>query len=116
MQKQSYAPSAYNSDLSVPPPPPSLNGGLYSGEPFAAKAPYGNIPVVPDVGYMIHYNLRSANPPPGAIFQFPGNIRPGNNYQSMPGVRRASNYNLLCNSSSAKEKVINDRFSKYSYL
>lgn len=114
MQKQNYAP--FNSEISVPPPPPSLNGGLYSGEPFAPKAPYANIPVVPDVGYMIHYNLRSANPPPGAIYQYPGNIRPGNNFQSMPGIKRAKEYNLLCNSAATKEKSENTRFSKYYHL
>ena len=83
----------------VPLPKPSLNGGLYTGEPFAKNAPYANVPVIPDVGYMIHYNLRSANPPPGAIYQYPGNIRPGNNHQVMPGVSTSEYalYNLWCN-------------------
>ena len=35
---------------------------------------------------MIHHNLKSANPPPGAIYQYPGTIRCGNNYMAMPGV------------------------------
>lgn len=63
-----------------------FNGGLYTGEPFKEGAPYANVPVVHDAGYMIHYNLRSGNPPPGAIEQYPGSIRPGNNYQKMIGV------------------------------
>lgn len=84
---------------SVPIPPPSLNGGLYTGEPFKKNAPWANVPVIPTVGYMIHYNLRSANPPPGAIYQYPGNIRPGNNHEEMPGVsgKIYEGYNIWCN-------------------
>lgn len=51
-------------------PPPALNGGLYTGEPF--KGPWGNVPVVPDTDYMINVNLRSARPPPEALTQYPG--------------------------------------------
>ena len=65
-------------------PPPTYNAGLYSGAPF--KGPWGNIPTIPTTAYMIHHNLRSANPPPGAIYQYPGTIRCGNNYMAMPGV------------------------------
>jgi hypothetical protein len=67
-------------------PHPKLNGGLYTGEPFSPDAPWATVKVVPDVDYMTNINLRSANPPPGAIYQYPGNTRPGNNHQSMPGV------------------------------
>lgn len=70
----------------VPPPPRSLNGGLFTGEPFAKDAPWGNVPVIPDVDYMTNVNLRSANPPPGAVFQYPGNMRPGNNFQKNTGL------------------------------
>ena len=70
----------------VPPPKPDLNGGLYTGEPFHKNAPYGNVPVIPDTGYLIHYNLRSANPPVPALYQYPGGNRPGNNYQPMTGL------------------------------
>jgi hypothetical protein len=65
---------------------PQLNGGLYTGEPFRAGAAYANLAVAPDVDYLIHCNLRSAGPPPGAITQYPGGTRPGNNTQQMPGV------------------------------
>jgi hypothetical protein len=70
----------------VPPPPRALNGGLYTGEPFQQNAPWANVPVVPDVDYMTNVNLRSANPPPGAVFQYPGNTRPGNNFQQNTGL------------------------------
>lgn len=86
----------------VPPPPPQRNGGLYSG-PNSTK-PWAAIPVIPDVDYMTHVNLRSANPPPGAIYQYQGNIRPGNNFQSFPGLTpytptkapACGGYNFLC--------------------
>lgn len=40
----------------------------------------------PTIDHLINVVLRSACPPPDAIFQYPGFTRPGNNYQSMPGV------------------------------
>ena len=92
--------SPYNASSSVPPPPPSLNGGLYTGEPFLKGAPWGNVPVIPDVSYMTHVNLRSANPPLAAIYQYPGNIRPGNNFQEMPGVSTIKKYNVQCSTPS----------------
>ena len=67
-------------------PPPKLNGGLYTGEAFLKNAPWGNIPVKPDVDYMTNINLRSANPPTEAIYQYPGENRSGNNFQEMPGI------------------------------
>ena len=48
--------------------------------------PHASIPVVPTATNMIHHNLRSANPPPGAIHQYPGTNRDKNNYVPMPGV------------------------------
>tara|TARA_Y100001970_G_C14072036_1_gene769982 strand:+ start:455 stop:856 length:402 start_codon:yes stop_codon:yes gene_type:complete len=65
-------------------PKPTHNAGLYSGEAF--KGPWGNIPVVPTTTNLIHHNLKSANPPPGATTQYPGTNRSGNNYIAMPGV------------------------------
>lgn len=79
------------------PPPRKLNGGLYTGEPFKKDSLHANVPVIPDTGYMIHYNLRSANPPPGAIYQYPGNIRPGNNFQHMNGISKNGKYNIAGN-------------------
>ena len=73
---------------------PVLNGGLYTGEPF--KGPWGNVPVIPDAVSMIHYTLRSANPPPNAILQYGNSIRPGNNGQSMSNVHSIANTNIHC--------------------
>ena len=81
-------------------PEPSLNGGLYSGEPFQKGAPWANVPIVPDSGYMIHHGLRlGGDPPPGAIYQYPGGgERPGNNAPMWAGVQEAPGlYGLLTN-------------------
>lgn len=76
---------------------PKLNGGLYTGEPFEKHAQWGVVPVIPDVDYMTHINLRSANPPVEAIYQYPGNVRPGNNSQVMPGVENNKKLAMACN-------------------
>lgn len=59
-------------------PPPSLNGGLYNGEPFAG--PWGNVPVTPDAVSMTTQTLKKAQPPPPfeATVQFGNTFRPGN--------------------------------------
>ena len=77
-------------------PARSLNGGLYTGEPFKANAPWANVPVVPDAAYMIHYNLRSANPPPEALLHYPGTVRPGNNEPVYDGITRLGGVNQNC--------------------
>ena len=35
-------------------PPPSHNGGLYTGEPFKDRG-HGNIPIIPDIGFHFYY-------------------------------------------------------------
>lgn len=61
-------------------PPPRLNGGLYTGEPFRRDAPWGNIPVVPDAALLQRDTLLSAGPPPGVVgIQYASDARPGNN-------------------------------------
>lgn len=67
----------------MPMSPP--NGGLYGGQ--QSTKPWSNIPVVPTVANLIHYNLRSANPPPGATEQYPSTERLGNNYIAMPEIK-----------------------------
>jgi len=68
-------------------PPPSHNGGLFTGEPFLPGAPWRNFPAVPDSYYLIHHNLRSADPPLDALYQYPGgNTRPGNNHTYFKGI------------------------------
>ena len=60
-------------------PPPVPNGGLFGGP--QAMGEYASIHVTPTATNMIHNNLRSANPPPGATEQYPGTNRLGNNYR-----------------------------------
>ena len=88
-------------------PPPTHNAGLYSGKSF--QGDWGNIPVVPTTTYMIHNNLASANPPPGATTQYPGTNRSSNNIINMPGVYWYSPDN--CN---YKVKVTLDTSAKYN--
>lgn len=70
----------------MPAPKPSLNGGLYTGEPFRQGAEWANIPVTPDATVYINKNLRNGNnPPPTADIQFPS-TRQGNSYVDWPNV------------------------------
>tara|TARA_B100000768_G_C11268941_1_gene372439 strand:- start:129 stop:521 length:393 start_codon:yes stop_codon:yes gene_type:complete len=65
-------------------PDPIPNGGLFGGP--HAMGPHASIPVTPTTTNLINKNLASANPPPGAMNQYPGTNRLGNNYIPMPGV------------------------------
>jgi hypothetical protein len=71
-----------------PIPPPSVNGGLYTGEPFIKDSPWANVKVKPTWAYMTNQNLRSSSIVPiGALFQMPVNYRPGNNSDDLiPGI------------------------------
>lgn len=68
----------------VPAPPRKLNGGLYTGEPFAPGAPWANVPVEPEVGALAAH-LAATRGPEGATPDAPaqaaaiGYARPGNN-------------------------------------
>jgi hypothetical protein len=67
-------------------PPRKLNGGLYTGEPFASSA-WGNVPIVPDSGNMVRNGLRIGNePPPGATLQYVAWERPGNSSPDTAGL------------------------------
>ena len=65
-------------------PPPSINGGLYRGP--QVNHPWMPIAVTPTETNMLVNNLKSANPPPGAMDQFISNIRPGNNYVAKKSI------------------------------
>jgi hypothetical protein len=73
---------ASNANQAIPESAP--NGGLYTGP--QSYNPWSSIPVIPSDTNLIHYNLRSANPPPGATEQYVGTDRLGNNYAPMIGV------------------------------
>ena len=70
-------------------PHPQYQGGIYTGP--QAYGPWGFIPVTPTTSNMIHNNLKSANPPPGATVQYPGTNRLGNNFSAMPGINWYNN-------------------------
>lgn len=121
----------------IPPPKPSLNGGLYTGEPFKSDSLYKNFPVKPDAVYMNTENLKSARPSvPNVSFQFPDGFRPGNNLPDTQafGLSRYGNEhsilcthyqpqtNVSCNSSANCESVQcmkhmeNKGFNKHYYV
>lgn len=120
----------------LPPPKPSLNGGLFTGEPFEESGLHRNFPVKPDsVNYHIN-NLKSAKPPPGAMYQFPDTIRPGNNLPDTValGLSRYSPHHSImctktpqhtncefdnsagCDNKKCKQTDLNKGFSKHAYL
>lgn len=82
--ESSVPPALRAKDPETAMPPRPVNGGLFSGPP--ATGPWGAIAVTPTTTNYIHHNLRSAGPPPGAIYQYPGYTRMGNNYTPRPGV------------------------------
>ena len=78
-------------------PRPAPNGGLYTGLPFESGAEYANVYVRPSWAYMNSVNLRSADPPPGALEQMPAHNRPGNNDDDViPGARAMRPTGTLC--------------------
>lgn len=76
-------------------PGPSVNGGLYTGAPFAPGAAWGNVAVTPDADTYTQ-NLQSANPPPGGMF-IPSSTRPGNNsVNNFTHESAGEQFNFLC--------------------
>jgi hypothetical protein len=75
-----------NPHESVPEIAMPKNGGLFSGPEPKPGSGYEAIKVPPTGTYYIHYNLRSANPPPGALEHYCGTNRSSNNYLPMPNV------------------------------
>ena len=100
----------YKFEKYQPPLKPELNGGLYTGEPF--KGPWGNVPIVPDTVHMITTNLKSANPPTDALFQYGNSIRPGNNQHNVQtGHQLSKEHNIVCTGKN-KEKLTVHSFDK----
>lgn len=94
---------------------PPHNGGLYTGEPFNKGAPWANIPNIPDVQYLTNVTLKSANPPPQAINQYPGHTRIGNNNQiNAPGLSSVKGFS--CIEQPSGTHTLNPHLFKYSYL
>ena len=85
-------------DKSSPIPSPTLNGGWFTGEQFAPNAQYANVYVVPCSAYWNSENLKSANPPPQALYQMQSGYRPGNNTDpQIAGVKRYNDdLNVYC--------------------
>ena len=104
-------------------PSPSLNGGLYTGTPFAPDAPWRNYPVAPDAGYYNFGSMRASHAPPAAMYMVPGGgLRPGNNTPLLPAEyieSRIANLNAVCVPPSAYAATADDPnmgFRQYAYL
>lgn len=67
----------------------SYNGAVTIGAP--CKGPHCSVPVPPTAAYMTNVNLRSANPPPGALTQFASTHRLGNNSDLNVGIGKYVN-------------------------
>ena len=85
----------------VPPPPPSLNGGLYTGTPFEPNSGWRNFPVKPDTGYYQFGSLAQVpSAPMAARFMLPGGgLRPGNSTPLIPPAfanSRVNELNAMC--------------------
>jgi len=74
-------------------PGPSYNGAHTIGEPCIGG--HCAVPVEPTVGHMINQNLRSANPPKGALTVYPWSYRLGNSSDNVPGLVKYTNDNNL---------------------
>lgn len=102
-------PAPYDSKKMVPPKAPELNGGLYTGEPFAGA--WGNVPVLPDVTPLTTKTLlMQDHEPMGALAtqQYdPGLLRPGNNAPlSVQMAMYSSNVNFACTTFPAEKKLV----------
>lgn len=98
----------YDSSSYASIPPPSLNGGLYTGEKFQKNAPWATVPVIPDSGYMLYHNLKTANPPEKARTQY-GNVRPGNNCFLLENIYYYDKnlYNFYCDGAAGSKGAPN---------
>jgi hypothetical protein len=106
--KSSYTTSLsyidYDSSAYTKIPKPALNGGWYTGQPFKKNAGWATVPVIPDSGYMTHYNIHNRNKTaPGADTQY-GNVRPGNNCFLLEGVYYYNRdiFNFYCDGSGGR--------------
>lgn len=105
-------------------PAPSLNGGLYTGTPFASNAPWRNYPVPPDAGFYNFGSLRETSAPLAARYMVPGGgLRPGNNTPLLPADyldNRIVELNAICVPPSAYADTVAataaNPFRKYAYI
>lgn len=94
-------------------PGPSFNGAHTIGEPCVGG--HCAVPVKPTVGHMINQNLRSANPPKGALTVYPWSYRLGNSSDNVPGLVKYTNDNAL-NRGPFNILVQNGGSSPYDYI
>lgn len=69
----------------VPVPPRQVNGGLYTGAPFAPNAPWGNVPIEPEAHKMAQAAIALGGAQPRTAAMMPTAPRPGNNEVVLDG-------------------------------
>jgi hypothetical protein len=85
----------------TPIPSYSINGGRLSGIQYSSNLPWSNKNVSYEENIQRFNYINGLNnineTPTEALFQYSGNIRPGNHYQNMPGVVNPSNkHSMQC--------------------
>jgi hypothetical protein len=129
----------------MPAPPPSLNGGLYNGQPFYKDSPYRNFPREPDTTEYLQNGLPD-DAPLKARYMYPP-TRQGNSFVEWRGLNKYKGtqtnhgvFNLYCapcqkvekrvfcddlckedqnefsNYSNCIERKENNDFDKYAYI
>lgn len=86
MQASRRAAYSYNPPSAAPAaalPPPRPNGGLYTGTPAPAGAPWAAVPIIPDQVWMAEQFSQQSGFP--AWMYITSGTRPGNNEVSVPG-------------------------------
>ena len=98
-------------------PGPSYNSAVTTGPP--CQGGHCGIPVTPLDSILIHHNLASAQPPPGANISYPGTAHLGNNLNQMPGISQyrgtALNHGPFAIQTGAGAGSIRDKSRLYSY-
>jgi hypothetical protein len=77
-------------------PASEVNGGLYTGAPFARGAGWANVPIAPDSTAFVQRGLQMGNaPPPGATVQLVQSPRPGSTLIAPDGLTKDDRLNML---------------------
>lgn len=111
MSKLQFASYEFEKYGYTQPPEPSLNGGLYTGEPFQKGAPHANFPVTPDTTVYLQTNLQNGTEAPNeARYMYPPS-RQGNSHVEWKGLNKyegtainSGPYNIYCGPCTPQEK------------
>jgi len=80
----------YSNSPNVPPPPCSINSGLYT--PPQSKGCWAGKCQTPDNDYLMYTVDRNQSMIPGIYLHYPTDNRPGNNLTKLPGIVKYSTF------------------------